>query len=187
MNWVFDFAQVETCHDVIAEAGDLFVCNSSWRWVLMVWTPKHTQIIFWAFSKQPVGNPYKNQQQTTSKSNNFFLKHSTTFETSFFFKKKFKKQLFGTKNNFHKISRSFKNNFLQKNTIFTKFQEVSKTTFNKQNNLKKLLKTMYVLTDLWTQYDNMFSCCILPQEIWTCDWICLSWLASQQVQSLGKD
>ena len=78
----------------------------------------------------------------------FFLKHSTTFETSFFFKKKFKKQRFGTKNNFHKISRSFKNNFLQKKTIFTKFQEVSKTTFNKQNNLKELLKTMYVLTDL---------------------------------------
>ena len=25
---------------------------------------------------------------------------------------------------------------------------------------------MYVLTDLWTQYDNMFSCCILPQAIY---------------------
>ena len=116
----------------------------------------------------------------------FFWNIQQLLKLLFSSKRSLKNNFLAQKTTFTKFQEVSKTTFCRK-TIFTKFQEVSTTTFNKQNNLKKLLKTMYVLTDLWTQYDNMFSCCILPQAIWTCDWICLSRLASQQVQSLGKD
>ena len=133
-------------------------------------------------------NPHKNQQQTTSKSNNVFLKHSTTFETSFFFKKKFQKQLFAEKtiltkfqevlkttfcrkNNFYKVSRSFKNNFEQTKQLKETFEnDSSNLPASVANNKFKiklvLMESMYALTDLWTQYDDMFSCCIVPQAIY---------------------